>query len=251
MRLIVKLLVVTLLVGSLQSCVSKKKYDELTAAKVATDQALAETQTSLKSLQSEKDALEADFASTKADLNAKIAGVESQLASTQGEMAQLNEKFSMTKAELDKVKAQIDGIFATYSNSGLALNEKGGRLYVTTDTPVNFRSSSSRLNRDQRNAIDALAETLKSNPAVKVLIEGNTDNRKFKAGTGSDNWDLSYRRAKAVASRLIRKGVDPSQLAVVGRGAGAPVGDNTTSDGRAENRRTAILPNPDLGVLKN
>lgn len=248
MRLIVKLLVVTLLVGSLQSCVSKKKFDELTAAKAATDQALSETQTNLKNLQSEKDALAAEFESTKTDLNAKISGMESKFAT---DMDAMNKKLTMTETELAAVKAKISGIFSTYSNSGLSLQEKGGRLYVSTETPVNFRSSSSRLNKDQRNAIDALAETLKSNPAVKILIEGNTDNKKFKAGTGSDNWDLSYRRAKAVAKRLIKAGVDPSQLAVVGRGDAAPVGDNTTAEGRKENRRTAILPNPDLGVLNN
>ncbi len=248
MRLIVKLLVFTLLVGSLQSCVSKKKFDELTAAKMATDQALAETQTNLKNLQSEKDALEADFASTKADLNAKLSDLQSKYDT---EMGNLNKELTMTKSELAAVKAKIDGIFSTYSNSGLSLQEQGGRLYVTTSTPVKFRSSSARLNRDQRAAIDALAETLKANPAVKILIEGNTDDRKFKAGTGSDNWDLSYRRAKAVASRLIRKGVDPAQLAVVGRADAVPVADNSTKEGRAENRRTVILPNPDLGVLKN
>ncbi len=248
MRLIVKLLVVTLLVGSLQSCVSKKKFDELTAAKAATDQALSETQTNLKNLQSEKDALAADFESTKADLNAKISGMESKFAS---DMETMTKKLSMTEAELTAVKAKINGIFSTYSNSGLSLQEKGGRLYVSTETPVNFRSSSSRLNKDQRNAIDALAETLKANPALKVLIEGNTDNKKFKAGTGSDNWDLSYRRAKAVAKRLISKGVDPAQLAVVGRGDASPVGDNSTPEGRKANRNTSILPNPDLGVLKN
>ena len=44
MRLIVNLLILSLALGTLQSCVSKKKYDELMAAKEATDQALAETQ---------------------------------------------------------------------------------------------------------------------------------------------------------------------------------------------------------------
>ena len=163
----------------------------------------------------------------------------------------LNKELSMTKSELAAVKAKIDGIFATYANSGLSLQESGGRLYVTTSVPVKYRSSSARLNREQRAAIDALAETLIANPAVKILIEGNTDNKKFKAGSGSDNWDLSYRRAKAVAKRLIRKGVNPAQLAVVGRADTQPAADNSTADGRAENRRTVITPDPDLGVLKN
>ncbi|MCB0614291.1 MAG: flagellar motor protein MotB, partial [Phaeodactylibacter sp.] len=60
MRLIVKLLIFTLAIGSLQSCVSKKKYDELLAAKERTDQALAETQAKVKSLEEDKAQLEAD-----------------------------------------------------------------------------------------------------------------------------------------------------------------------------------------------
>ena len=57
MRQIVNLLIFCLAVGTFQSCVSKKKYDELVAAKEATDQALAETQSDLKKLSDEKDAL--------------------------------------------------------------------------------------------------------------------------------------------------------------------------------------------------
>lgn len=250
MRIISKLFVFALVLGLLSSCVSKKKYDELTAAKEATDQALAETQAQVKSLSEEKDALAADLESTKTELNGKISDLDSKLSSATSQMAQMTEKLNMTEAELDALKKQINGMFDAYANSGLTLEEKGGRLYVVTEQPVNYRSSSSSLNKDQRDAIDAMAETLKANPAVKVVIEGHTDNKKFKADAGSDNWDLSIRRANSVARRLLRKGVDPSQISVAGRADGVPVGDNSTSEGRAVNRRTVILPNPDLGSLK-
>lgn len=250
MRIISKLFVFVLVVGMLSSCVSKKKYDELTAAKEATDQALAETQSQVKTLTGENEALAADLESTKADLGAKISDLDSKLNDATSKMGQMSEKLNMTQAELDKLKAQIDGMFASYANSGLSLEDKDGRLYVVTEAPVNYRSSSSRLNKDQRDAIDALAETLKANPAVKIMIEGHTDNKKFKADAGSDNWDLSIRRANSVARRLLRKGVSASQISIAGRGDGAPVGDNETKEGREANRRTVILPNPDLGGLK-
>ncbi|NRB64341.1 MAG: flagellar motor protein MotB, partial [Saprospiraceae bacterium] len=51
MSLILNVLVVVLVLGSLQSCVSKKKYDELLASKEATDAALAETQSQVKNLE--------------------------------------------------------------------------------------------------------------------------------------------------------------------------------------------------------
>jgi flagellar motor protein MotB len=165
------------------------------------------------------------------------------------QIAQVTEKLNMTEAELKTVKDEINGMFAAYTDSGLTMEENGGRLYLVTEQPVNYRSSSSSLNRDQRNAIDAMAEKLKANPAVKVLVEGHTDNKRFAADSGTDNWDLSYSRAKAVATRLIRAGVDPAQITIAGHGDTMPAGDNATSEGRSSNRRTVVAPNPDLGGI--
>lgn len=249
MRLIVRLLIITLAVGSLQSCVSKKKYDELSAAKAATDQALAETQAQVKTLGEEKDALAAEMESEKNRLNGEISSIKSDLDATKSSMAQLEEKLNMTEAELNAFKEEINGIFNTYKESGMSLEERDGRLYVVTSEPYNFKSGSSYLTKAERDAIDAMAESLKGNANAKVLIEGHADSQKFAADAGMDNWDLGYARAKAVANRLIRKGVSAGQVALSSRGDSMPVGDNGTADGRAENRRSVILPNPDLGNI--
>lgn len=249
MRLIVRLLIICLAVGSLQSCVSKKKYDELSAAKAATDQALAETQSQVKTLGEEKDALAAEMESEKTRLNSEISSIKSDLDATKSNLAQVQEKLNMTEAELNEFKEQINGIFNTYKESGLALQERDGRLYVTTSEPFSFRSGSSALTKSERDAIDAMAETLKNTPNAKILIEGHADSQKFAADAGVDNWDLGYARAKAVANRLIRQGVNAAQVALASRGDSMPIGDNATSEGRAENRRSVILPNPDLGKI--
>ena len=248
MRFILTALIFVMLAGSFQSCVSKKKFDELQAAKDATDQALAETQAQVKSLEDDNAALAAEMASEKERLNGELESLRTDMNS---QIGQLNEKLSMTEAELKAVQDEINGMFAGYTDAGLTMEERDGRLYLVTEQPVNFRNSSSRLNRDQRDAIDAMAEKLKGNPAIRVLVEGHTDDRKYAADAGTDNWDLSYARAKAVASRLLRAGVDPSQITLGAHGESMPVGDNDTSDGRAENRRTVVAPNPDLGgVMK-
>lgn len=251
MRLIVRLLIFCLAIGSLQSCVSKKKYDELEASKMATDKALAETQASLKSLQDEKNKLAADFEAEKTRLNGEISSVRSELNAQKGQIAQVQEKLTMTEAELKKLKDEINGIFATYKDSGLSLEERNGRLYVLTSEAMNYKSGSARLSKSQRIAIDALAETLKKNPNVKILVEGHTDNKQFPAGSGYNNWDLSISRAKEVVNRLVKRGVDEAQLSVVGRGEFVPEGDNKTTEGRKKNRRTVVLPNPDLGILND
>jgi len=246
MRFILTALVFVMLAGSFQSCVSKKKFDELAAAKAATDEALAETQAQVKTLSEEKDALAAEMAAEKERLNGEINSIRTEMSA---QVAQMTEKLNMTEAELKAIKDEINGMFAAYQESGLTMEERDGRLYLVTDEPVTFRSSSARLNSAQREAVDALAAKLQGKPELKIMIEGHTDNRQFVAGAGMDNWDLSYRRAKAVATRLIRKGASPEQISIVGHGETMPVADNDTKEGRMKNRRTVVAPNPELGGL--
>ncbi len=248
MRQIIGVLILALALGSLQSCVSKKKYDELVAAKEATDKALAETQAQLKTLQDQNQELQATLESEKNRLNGEIASIKNDLNATKSQMAQVQEKLNMTEAELKKVKDEINGIFGAYAESGLKLEERDGRLYVMTDANPKYKTGSASLSRAEKSAIAELATTLKNNPKLRILVEGHTDSKKYPAG-GYDNWNLSVDRAMGVARELLKKGVSPSQVAVVGRADTMPAADNGTADGRAQNRRTVIAPDANLGEI--
>jgi chemotaxis protein MotB len=251
MRLIAKLLVLTLAFGSLTACVSKKKFDELQASKEAVDRSLAQTMDRVKALEGQNAELASTLESEKNRLNGEISAIRKDLDDTKGQMNQLQSKLSMTEAELAKIKAEVDGIFSAYKQSGLSMEQRGGRLYVVT-APMTYSSGSSRLTRDQRKALDEMAMTLKNNPAVKILVEGHTDDKKFSADSGMDNWQLSVNRSMAVVRYLLRKGVNPNQVAAVGRGENSPEGDNTTKEGRAQNRRTVVSPDVNVGgLMKN
>ena len=248
MRLILNFLVVVMALSTLQSCVSKKKYDELLASKEATDAALAETQANVKSLEEQNAELNSTLESEKERLNGEIAGIKTDLDATKSQMAQVEEKLNMTQKELDDLKTEINGIFASYNDSGLSLKEQDGRLYVVTDPGVSYNSGSFGLSKDERSALADLAETLKANPALKVLIEGHADEDKVKAGAPyADNWELSSKRALRVVRELIKNGVDPSQVAAVGRGDSMQTGEGKDAD-----RRTVIVADPNLkSVLNN
>ena len=245
MRFILTALCFCLLAGSFTSCVSKKKYDELTAAKQATDAALAETQSELKTTQGNLDDLQSKYETETAEMRNEIQSVRDEMQST---VADLNQKLDMTEQELEDLKSELNGMFADYQAADLTMETRDGELYLVTETPFQYRSSSSYLSREERDVIDAMAEKIKDT-SVRLLIEGHTDNKQFVADAGSDNWDLSYARAKAVAVRLIRAGVSPEQITLAGRGETDPIGDNETSEGRAENRRTVIKPNPKVGSV--
>lgn len=253
MRLILNVLVVALVLGSLQSCVSKKKYDELLASKEATDAALEETQAQVKNLEESNAELQQNMQETEERLNGQISSLRNDLSSTKAQMDEVQEKLNMTEEELAMVKEEINSIFGAYKDSGLSLEERDGRLYVLTNEGISYRSGSYSLSSAEREALAELAETLKNNPDLKILVEGHTDDQTVKESAPyADNWELSTKRALAVVRALIRNGVDASQVAAVGRGDQMPVGDNETADGRAENRRTVIMPDPDLSkVIQN
>jgi outer membrane protein OmpA-like peptidoglycan-associated protein len=84
--------------------------------------------------------------------------------------------------------------------------------------------------------LDKVVQLLQENPTVKIQLEGHTDN----IGNAADNLKLSENRAKAVVNYLISKGVDSKRLAAKGFGATQPIADNTTDEGRAQNRRTEL-----------
>ena len=84
----------------------------------------------------------------------------------------------------------------------------------------------------EANLMDAF-NALKDNPAIAVEIRGYTDN----VGKIAGNKKLSLRRAEAVRSWLVMKGIDSRRIAVAGYGPENPIADNSTPEGRAMNRR--------------
>ncbi len=86
-------------------------------------------------------------------------------------------------------------------------------------------------------ALDVLATVLNDNPSVKITVAGNTDD----IGTPEYNMGLSIRRANAVKTYLVSKGVDADRISVIGYGEDRPADTNATPMGRAMNRRAVVL----------
>lgn len=111
---------------------------------------------------------------------------------------------------------------------------------------VKFESNSATLTSDSGPELGQIAEALNSTPHLSVIIEGHTDS----TGSAEYNQDLSTRRAKAVADYFASHGINANRLYSKGLGESRPVGDNTTAEGRAENRRV-VLRRPDADALSN
>lgn len=107
---------------------------------------------------------------------------------------------------------------------------------------VGFEVNSDRLTQESRAILDGIAADLKKYPGLTVELQGHTDS----TGSDSYNLNLSQRRAESVRAYLIEQGVSASQLTAKGYGETQPIADNTTAEGRAQNRRVVmkVLSNP-------
>jgi outer membrane protein OmpA-like peptidoglycan-associated protein len=122
-------------------------------------------------------------------------------------------------------------IFAIVQNPGTQATGS----WVTMDK-MSFDTGSARLRPQSQSQIDNIAVVLKSCPAVHLDIAGYTDNR----GSADANLRLSQNRARAVVAQLAAKGVSPERLTAEGYGEQDAIADNSTEQGRAQNRRAAL-----------
>jgi outer membrane protein OmpA-like peptidoglycan-associated protein len=112
----------------------------------------------------------------------------------------------------------------------------GEGIKITFDSGILFDTNASALRPASLSEIDKMAAVLLKYPDTNVLVEGHTD----ASGSDAINQPLSERRAQAVASETIAKGVDPSRVTTKGLGSTDPIADNTTAEGKQANRRVEV-----------
>lgn len=176
-------------------------------------------------------------------LNANLKDREKTIAELQKMIAQQNQK---VKDLLSSVKDALLG----FSSDELTVREEGGKVYVAMSDKLLFESGKAIVNEQGREALGKLAGVLNKQTDIDVYIEGHTDNVPIKTAVFQDNWDLSVIRATSVVRILTETyGVNPLQILPCGRGEFKPVDVNTTTEGKARNRRTEIIMAPQLDKL--
>lgn len=136
----------------------------------------------------------------------------------------------------DKIK---ESMASNQMSSLVQIDSNEHRVKLVLTEAVLFDSGKAELKEKAKEVLQPIVEELKKLPN-DVLVEGHTDNVPIHKGRYETNWELSMARAYSVIKFMEETGMDPKKLAGSGYGDNRPVGENTSVEGRAKNRRIEI-----------
>lgn len=140
----------------------------------------------------------------------------------------IGKKMDKQKAELERIEgAKVETV--TDANNLQAIK-------VTFDSGILFATGKSDLNTSSKSSLLKFATSLKETPETDVTIYGHTDN----TGSRDVNVKLSNDRAQSVSNFLVANGILKERLTTEGKAYDEPVADNSTVEGKAQNRRVEV-----------
>src|ERR1035437_8158203 len=218
-----------------------------------TQKLLTELQTAQENLQKKEDLLR----QLEQNLDTKKASLDEltfELDKRNARLAELEKILDAQKKIVQDLKSKVSEALLGFENNGLTVTMKNGKVYVSLDEKLLFKSASWDIDANGKNALKKLAGVLEKNQDIQVMIEGHTDNVPYNPGNSQlkDNWDLSVKRATTVIRVLLEGStIDAKRLTASGRSQYLPVDERNTDDARQKNRRTEIILTPDLTELYN
>jgi len=250
----------------------QKEYDSLLSDRNALQQELTALQKKYNALDESYSALEqnsskeiADNVQKNRELLAQLEAKELALAAENDRLLKLEadmQERSQRIAELEALiaskdqamrdlKNAISSALTAFEGKGLTVEQRNGKVYVSMENKLLFKSGSWAIGSEGRIAIEQLGSVLADNPEIAVLIEGHTDNDPFSSGGPiENNWDLSTKRATSIVQILSENArINPESLTAAGRGEYAPIASNDTKEGKAKNRRIEVVLTPKLDEI--
>jgi chemotaxis protein MotB len=185
------------------------------------------------------------------ELEARRAGAEAAREKAEQEGHQLEAEFRRLEQE-HRQATEAHGRLEAEMRSALesrevTISELAGKLTVNILDRVLFASGEADIKAEGQEVLRKVAAVLDQFRDRQIQVIGHTDNVPIRTIRFPSNWELSAARALAAVRFLTEQaGVDPRRVGAVGYGEYRPLADNATPEGRAQNRRIAIVVLPEL-----
>jgi chemotaxis protein MotB len=254
-------------------CVAKSEYLQKQAEADALNRNLAAMTAENGGLKEQIGRLDADrekLTKERDDLTARLTAQKEQLARSIADAARTVEEIKNRNVELEGDKQMLQESIAllkknkeeavrtvskTYDgliremkeeieHGQIAITELKGKLTVDVVDRILFDSGRAEIKSEGLAVLKRVVAVLRTVEDKTIRVEGHTDNVPIAGGLAKrypTNWDLSAARAITVTRYLEKEGVDPVLLSAAAFGQYQPVADNATAEGRAKNRRIAII----------
>ncbi|MHB8769929.1 MAG: OmpA/MotB family protein [Syntrophales bacterium] len=170
----------------------------------------------------------------------------------EGDTQMLREGIALVKkreeTSVQKVSSTYEGLLKEMKQEieqgQIAISELKGKLTVDVIDKILFDSGRAEIKPEGLAVLKRVVDILISVTDKTIRVEGHTDNVPIKGVLTKrypTNWELSAARALTVTRYLEKEGLDPALLSAAAFGEYQPVADNETAEGRAKNRRIAII----------
>ena len=240
----------------LSSCVSKKKLlgEQNKVKALQTDSIKAYNNLSVcnaqvTDLEKQKLAIQKAMSNLSTTSQTTIANSKMTIEEQAKRLNDLQTLIQSQKDIMNKLKKTVADALVNFKPDELSVSIKDGKIYVSLQEKLLFKSGSAIVDPKGKEALKSLATVLIATKDINVVIEGHTDNVPMK-GKYQDNWSLSTERATSILRILTNDyNVDAHNIIASGRSEFYPIADNTTVEGKAKNRRTEIILSPDLSEL--
>ncbi len=121
-------------------------------------------------------------------------------------------------------------------NTGVSVTRVGDSIVLNMPSNITFDSNRAELKPQFYNTLNSVVEVFREYKQTLINVVGHTDS----TGDPDSNYDLSRRRAAAVAQYMSSQQLDPNRFSVEGHGEQDPIASNATTSGKAQNRRVEI-----------
>ncbi|APA91554.1 MULTISPECIES: flagellar motor protein MotB [Myroides] len=216
---------------------------------------IAAAQNKLRDLESSYNNLEKHSEETLKAEAARLAKAKTELEEKSRRVAELESILAANDKQMRTLKDNLSNALNAFEGRGLTIEQKNGRVYVSMENKLLFKSGSWTISDEGKEAVVELGKVLADNPDITVLIEGHTDNDKILGNLGDGvktNWDLSTKRSLTIVSILEQTPqIDKRNLTAAGRSEYAPLASNNTAEGKAKNRRIEVILTPNLDKINS